>query len=197
MRFPDTPFMRRVFNLVRDNPHEGTTRKVDVKLIPYNFKDENTFVFFNNNRYTRSQTLPEDPFRVRPWVQVPEGGLVPEAVNERIDEVLHEFRAPFAQPSANLASLVNDLILKADAYSLRSWLAFKSEPPTHVSAIDYYEMLSNSTAGFDRGLTDIVLESLAFDWPDKDEGKKRLGVGAGAGPVLSKVQAEIKWYCFE
>jgi hypothetical protein len=73
MRFPDTPFMRRVFNLVRDNPNEGTTRKVDVKLIKYTFEDKKTFVFFNNNRYTRSQTLPEDPFRVRPWA--PNGKL--------------------------------------------------------------------------------------------------------------------------
>lgn len=47
------------------------------------------------------------------------------------------------------------------------------------SVIKWCETMDRSTGFYDRGLTETVLESVAFDWPEKEKSK------------------EIEWKCIE
>jgi hypothetical protein len=199
MRFPDTPFMKRVFHLVRGDPKRDIKPKVDVKLIKYTLEDENTFLCYNSYHYKRSECFGRDPFHTNGLISDSDFKLNPEAVKTRIGDILQRFRAPFAEPNAQIGKLIESLIDKIDKYTMRSFLLSKDIPSP---AITYYETLQYSSGWYDRALTETILEGLAFDWPKKKENKDPAegSLGTGSGPFSSTKGAEseaVKWYCFE
>jgi hypothetical protein len=197
MRFPDTPFMKRVFHLVRGDPEKGIPPKVDVKLIKYTLEDQNTFLYYNSYRYKRSDDFGPDPFHTNGLI--PTSDLSPTAVGELIGRILQVYRAPFAEPNAQIGQLIAGLIGAVDKYTMRSFLSFECQIPG--PAITYYETLQYSSGWYDRALTETILESLAFDWPTQEENPTEGSVsGTGTGPFSSTTGAEseaVKWYCFE
>jgi hypothetical protein len=197
MRFPDTPFMKRVFHLVRGDPKRDIKPKVDVKLIKYTLEDKNTFLYYNSYRYKRSDDFGPDPFHTNGLISTSD--LSPTAVGKLIGDIMKGFRAPFAKPNAQIGQLIADLIKDADKYTMRSFLLFVHGIPG--AAITYYETLQYSSGWYDRALTETIFEGLAFDWPTEEKEDPAEGsLGTGSGPFSSTKGAEseaVHWYCFE
>ncbi|KZS88540.1 FAD/NAD(P)-binding domain-containing protein [Sistotremastrum niveocremeum HHB9708] len=158
MRFPDTPFMKRTFDLLRN-------RNLGVDLIDYYFKSDNTFRCYNGISYS-TDPAGKDPFRVKDYISANFREL--EGVNKFLDWVLDEPRQLFVKNDITTAT---ELLFKNyDSYSTRSWVAHK-EPKLTTSDILWLETIDKSTGWYDRALTETVLESVAFSWPGDTSGK--------------------------
>ncbi|KAG0694127.1 hypothetical protein DFH29DRAFT_1073006 [Suillus ampliporus] len=153
-----TGIMKRLGELIdysklNDNDFE---EPLSSKLIDYYYAAPagRTFMYFNNQHYQVSNTPPPD-FHAR------EMGVESESTPETGWQCMK----------------------RHDAYSLRSYMSFNYVPSddlelprTHLSTnvINWCETFDTSTGGFDRGLTEGVLEALAF---------------ATVGP-------QVEWKCF-
>jgi hypothetical protein len=171
MRFPDTPFMKRTFDLI--NPaRQPPILNPPPKMIPYIFEQPNSFLYFNGSRTANVSPLPPNPFNISP-MYVPETLLRAGQPADSINAVMAAPRQLFVDN--DLATAMQKLYVQYDQYSMRSWMeknGFSS------SGINYCETLDKSTGWYDRALTENVLESVAFDWP-------------------AKGGDEISWWCFE
>ncbi|KZT21397.1 FAD/NAD(P)-binding domain-containing protein [Neolentinus lepideus HHB14362 ss-1] len=167
MRFPDTPYMRRTFDLVRDR------LSLSSKLIPYKFHADNNLMYFNHRRYQPyppPSSPPADPFGARGYV--PDKYLSPENPAAIVDKVLEPWRKPF---EVNIETALQNLYTQ-DKYTMRSHMSLKCDPPYPSSVINWCETMDESTKAYDRAFVETVLDSVAFQFP----GKK-----------------EYLWYCFD
>ena len=122
MRFPDVPFMKRVFDLARN-------RNLPVKLIPYIMdmppESRHTFLCYNgHSKRNDASSLTGDPFEVSSYVQELR---TPEDAERKVSEVLRPFRDPF-RPQAdgkapNIADAMKKLFEKAAGYSMRTYMS--------------------------------------------------------------------------
>jgi len=93
MRFPNTSFMKRLYDL-------ATNRSLSVKLIPYvmqMIEPANTFLFYNNAR-TNNQD------------------------SERVASVLQTFRDLFTVQPLDIATAMDRLFERTNRYSMRSYM---------------------------------------------------------------------------
>lgn len=175
MRFPNTPFMKRTFDLFK---------RLNVKLIDYIF----------NNTATRDY-YPYDADGYVPQSYYKEGTVA------IVDSVLDPFRELFARNP--IAEAVTQL-MQFDAYSTRSWMTvtvpFSGSNTTRhdslpdpmgiqiaaqrkiypSSVVNWVETHDTSTGSYDRALTEAVFESIAFHYP-------LAGNGSESG----------RWFCVE
>jgi hypothetical protein len=175
MRFPDSPFMKRTFDLVNPS-RQPPILTPPPTMIPYSFWAPNTYLYFNGVQTSNvpSQTqLPANPFDIS-TLYVPKEVLEQGQPKTTIDTALSAPRSLFVTQNVNIQEAMAQLYKGYDQYSMRTWLENQG---LSSSAINYCETLDKSTGWYDRALTETVLESLAFEWP-------------GGGP-------SIKWYCFE
>jgi hypothetical protein len=198
MRFPDTPFMKRVFTLIRGDPALGVPPKINLDLFRYQFQDDNNIFYYNSHRYTRSNNFApkSDPFHTNGLIPGPY--LDPKSVGDFIKEILRPFRDPFIGSSnQSMAELIQDLFKRADKHSMRSYLTLVIGIPG--STVNFYETMQFSTGAYDRGLADIVLESLAFQWPTGEVSTASASIGSGpfTSTVPSAAKGGIEWWCFE
>ncbi|KAG1747906.1 uncharacterized protein EDB91DRAFT_1235818 [Suillus paluster] len=157
------------------------------KLIEYYYtaKAGGTFMYFNNQRYQVSGTSHPPEFHAR------EMGVEAEYVNVGVDNIIADVVTPFAN------MLMKDLeqhtekgwevMKKNDVYSLRAYMSFKyvpsvslDLPPMHLTTntINWCETFDKSTGWYDRGITETVLEALAF------------------AKVGSQTFGDVDWKCF-
>ena len=148
MRFPDTPFMKRTFDLARN-------RGLDVELIPYVIKAPNTFLFFNNARiYSQDTDVAGDPFNVSGYVDP--NLTSPAEVAAKVADVILPFRNLFTPDSSgnqpDIATAMTKLFDVSNTFSMRSYM-FQA---TTLSAkdISWCETLDKSTGWYDRALTE-------------------------------------------
>ena len=148
MRFPDTPFMKRTFDLARNHG-------LPVTLIPYIKETSNSFHFFNNVR-TKNQVsdLTEaDPFRVSGHVDPKLASRA--AVQEKVTKMIEEFRNLFApKPSGNqpdIAEAMAELFEKTNAFSMRNYMIKEGMTPRDIN---WCETIDKSTGWYDRALTE-------------------------------------------
>ncbi|KZT32830.1 FAD/NAD(P)-binding domain-containing protein [Sistotremastrum suecicum HHB10207 ss-3] len=193
MRFPDTRFMTRTFNLMRN-------RGLDITLIPYHFQSDNTFRCYNGYTYPNGvppavaqedqeegqieaqNALAENPFRASS-AQTPLQYPTLAAANAVLSEILNEPRQLFVgHPMSEAITL---LINGYDSYSMRTWVKHRV-PQLSTSDILWLETVDKSTGWYDRGLVDTVLESLAFDWPQPPPQQG-----------LENPIPEINWFCID
>lgn len=176
MRFPNTPFMWRTYDLAET---------LKLKWIDYIMETNNTFYYFNGHRVQASELAPSvDPFKVN-------SGAIPNYVDSQFvasnepstfikEVVVGPIIAPFAAPNVDIEQAMTDMYQKYDKYSMRSYLF--QLPKTVISSADvhYMETLDKSTGWYDRALTETAIESLAFDWPG-----------------TPTPEFDGKWHCFE
>lgn len=181
MRFPDTPFMRRTFDLVQ-NPKRGLT---GVNLIPYTKVAGKTLMYFNNTLVCPDLTTPPtvvDPFGLN-------DGTVPSYIDPTYlqpgqpqafleNEIYGPLKQPFLATPLDFQEAFETLYANYDQYSLRSYLIEKFNLST--ADIHYMETFDKSTGWYDRALTESVIESLAFEWPTNNSSDPNAG-----------------WFCFE
>ncbi|KAF9648690.1 hypothetical protein BDM02DRAFT_2079180 [Thelephora ganbajun] len=179
MRFPDTPFMKRTFDLARN-------RGLPVNLIPYITQmvepSPNTFLFYNNARVNNgAPSIIDNPFNVDhindPSLRTPEG------VFQRVAEVLRPFRGLFrvepGDPPLDVAKAMKDLYKWTDRLSMRSCMS--TVFGMSAKDISWCETLDKSTGSYDQALTEIIIGSLASNWPDKPPSQ----------------DPNTDWYCFD
>ena len=153
MRYPDTPFMRRTFDLIKN-------RGLNVKLIPYIMDDSpNTFLFYNNVRVNDDGDIRGDPFGVQNYV-VDQNLKTPEGVAKKVAEVLRPFRDLFVPttgsaqtlPTPDIGPAMAKLFEKTNIYSTRSYML--TEKRMDPKDVHWCETLDKSTGWYDLALTE-------------------------------------------
>jgi len=151
MRFPDTPFMKRVFDLAEN-------RNLPVKLIPYIMQmvepTPNTFLFYNNSRVNnQDSSITGDPFNVSSYV-TDQDLTTPQGVAQKVASEIQGFRDMFrsnpGRPPPNIATEMAVLFEMTNQYSMRSHMLSLSMDPRDIN---WCETLNKSTGSYDRALT--------------------------------------------
>jgi hypothetical protein len=180
MRFPDTPFMKRTFQLAE---------KVNVKQIPYYFQADHTFKFFNGVHVPRLPGEPpldeNDPYNINTTTEFNRQSYIPspdfqkflnpEVIADFLGDLMMEFKEDFRTHSGDYKEAMRLTIAKYDKYTMRSYLSEVVKLPAAV--INVMETFDKSTGWFDRALVETIVEDLAFNW-------------------LSKA-TDLDWVCFE
>ena len=172
MRFPDTSFMKRTFDLARN--------RLDLtsKMLPYIRGNDATFLSYNGISVTKAKNnsvqASDDIFKF----SVTNDGHIPdtyvaEGPGVFWDKHLGHFRQlfvdyPFDEAFKRLQAF--------DSHTVTSYLMFEKKVPFEV--IKWYELMEARTGLFDASLTETVLASLVFNDP-RFKGKK------------------FDWFCFE
>jgi hypothetical protein len=143
MRFPDTPFMKRTFDLAKN-------RNLPVSFIPYFMQSPNEILFYNN--HSAIDPPPTcDPFDVLPYLNDPTL-TAPAEVSNKVAGVLEPFRALFAPTSGNdIATGMNLLFAATNRFSMRGYMFDKGFT---AKDINWCETLDKSTGWYDRALTE-------------------------------------------
>ncbi|KAF9783369.1 amine oxidase [Thelephora terrestris] len=184
MRFPDVPFMKRTFDLIKN-------RNLKVKLILHVLQmvapSANTWLLYNNARVNNQvPSVTDDPFGVSDYITDP-SLRTPEGVYKRVEEVLQQFRDLFRESpegTLDMATAMDTLFERTNNFSMRSYMVQNGMSSNDIS---WCETISDSTGGYDRGFTETILDSLAFDWPNTPL----------PGPEQEKVYPSQGWYCFD
>ena len=153
MRFPDTPFMKRTFDMVRN-------RGLKLTLIPYILQmvspATNTWLFFNNARVNnQAASVTQDPFGISGYVTDP-NIATPEGASRRVAEILQPFRDLFRTSAdgkpADIAASMKIIFEQTNNFSTRGYmlqaLGMSNED------INWCETTGKSTGWYDRAFTE-------------------------------------------
>ncbi|KAG8716210.1 hypothetical protein FRC09_015972 [Ceratobasidium sp. 395] len=204
MRYPDIPFMRRVFDLFE-------TIEIQNLLREYKLSDTRNHMYFNNIRRSNAQSTEIlDPFKdsVSKGGDVPDAFLQePDAVTTWIEKVYGKFKKRFALidlvPPENRRQVFQqawECLTKYDHLSTRGYMLSKHRFPE--SAIEWLEKYDSATGLYNLVFVESVLDSLDFDWPwpqnearpfkrpvDEDDASLNSGTKAP--------KRETCWYCID
>lgn len=151
MRFPDTSFMKRTLDLVRNRGLK------DVKLLPYITEmvdSPNTWLFYNNARaHNQDPSVTGDPFNVKSYL-TDERLATPQGVSEKVAEMLQPYRdlfrpLPAGQPR-DIAACMASLLRDADRLSMRGYMLSRG---MNMKDIRWCETVTKSTGCYERALT--------------------------------------------
>ena len=153
MRFPDTPWMGRTFQLFK---------KLNVPLLEYKMKTGFTFMNFNDKLFQRSAVandpLPKDDvFGVNSFV--PNSNLLPN-YSEPVTRAMQPFRDTYVKDGFKA---LWEKLMKYDHLSMRGYLIEVMGFPAQL--VNWLETYNTSSNSYDRAFTEAVLDTLAFDYP--------------------------------
>ncbi|KAF8965478.1 hypothetical protein BDZ97DRAFT_1658957 [Flammula alnicola] len=192
MRFPDMPFMTRVFDLF---DHIGIKKL----LVDYKLSADNNLQYYNTvpplNSTQSDIQAADDYFRV----SVSKGGTVPddfvkESVSYWTGRIYDRFKALFAElDTPNLpdekrreifARAWKELVSQ-DYHTTRSFMraGLYGVPPYPGPVIEWLEMFDSATGLYDSAFVESVMDSLDFDWPYPH--------------VTPGPQKETPWFCID
>ncbi|KAG9017123.1 hypothetical protein FRB90_001686 [Tulasnella sp. 427] len=170
MRFPKGPStMERLFHLFNSHQLNSDGREVAKKLIPFIYKSDNTFYFFNNRRLRASQVQPQDQFDFAA-TGVPQQDLIEghsAIVEGVIDHVLKRLQRDLVPPGSSAGW---QHMMRFDNHSLRSYMIAAHNTPCPR----FVDMVTFSTEdiewyGFDGGarvLPDAMTDYVEMYCPD-------------------------------
>ncbi|KAG5634273.1 hypothetical protein H0H81_002578 [Sphagnurus paluster] len=172
MRYPDTSFMQRTFDLARNR------LGLQDKMLPYIRENENNFLHFNGISATKAQFKASDSGADIFKFSQSKDGNVPDAYvaagsDVFWNDILGDLRKLFVE---NTFEEAFKKLQEFDGYTVTSYLTLFKKVPFNV--IKWYETMESRTGLFDASLTETVLASLVFMDP-RLEGK------------------DIDWYCFD
>jgi len=202
MRFPETPIMKRLFDLFKyDKLKAPDGKQINEKLIEYYFdcRDGNGIQYYNGRRKRKNATSEDaDFFRAK---EVGVGDVYIKVGREKIyGDVIGRFANGLKDDMENGGDKGWKELMDCDSYSTRSYMSHKYRPgdelvaaglpadeglPTDV--VNWMETYSMTTSWFDRALTTTVLEELAFGYdPAKPGYVPRFSCLDGGSEVLTK-----------
>ena len=168
MRFPKTPMMKRTFNLFRK-----LRKEAGLSLIPYIFDNDNSTLQYNSILMKRGlssedpqkwnvQDIPPD-FAQRGWSK-----LVENVTGPFVDQLAEDFKRRDKRGWKQM--------MQYDQYSTRAYMSGNrsdAKPeldqlhlmPYPTPVVDWLETFDTSSASYDRALSEAVLDSLAFTFP--------------------------------
>jgi monoamine oxidase len=171
MRFPDIPFMKRVFDLIRDDKNSPIADQLEI--IDYVMDNPNNLNFYNGILKTDAELDPDlkppppvDPFHT--GVNPPDGP--PNTYSNMIAAAL----GPFKQALVENFDVGWENLMQWDEHSTRDYMAFVMDPPYPDDIINWCETFDSATNLYDCALSESVMDSLDFDFP-----------------------GDVKWYCIQ
>ncbi|KJA17693.1 hypothetical protein HYPSUDRAFT_146222 [Hypholoma sublateritium FD-334 SS-4] len=205
MRFPDMPFMKRLWDLF-------DILKIKDLFVDYNLSAANNLKYFNtvnppyNATNSADQAAPGDPDYFR--VSVANGGTVPDdfaakSVDHWTGQVYDYYKTAFAKlDDPNLSDEQRRKIFRAawadlvdqDHHTTRSAMrqGLNGVRPYPNPVVEWLETFDSATGLYDRAFVESVMDSLDFDWPypsTRDPPQ----------PIVKSFdsQKETKWYCID
>ena len=142
MRYPATPFVRPIFNLVK---------KLSLKMIPYPRANDNAFLSYNGRSFTKSTVNANAGYDTF-GVSTKNGGCVPDEwaqkwpgeIWKRMDVLRQKFLG--VNTSDILTEALEVLIRLAD-HSVTTYLTMVEKIPYHV--VKWWETMESRTGLFD------------------------------------------------
>ena len=152
MRYPDTPFMKRTFDLFRNRGLQG------IDLIPYTLEmvdPPNTWLYFNSVRVNnRDEDVTGDPFKVKGYVN-DQSLTTQKAVLDKLQEVIQPFRDLFRPREdgsyPDIAQAIDALFQATNKFSLRSYMLMAKD--MDPKDINWCQTLTDAEGTFDLSLT--------------------------------------------
>ncbi|TFY58617.1 hypothetical protein EVG20_g8079 [Dentipellis fragilis] len=192
MRFPDIPFMNRVFDLIR-------RVRVDDLLVDYHLGVGNNLAYYNTRGpFRKSDIRPKsDPF----GVSIASGGTVPEKyalagtqswISKTFDPFRDLFREAYEGQNEEDRFYAFEkawkTLMEQDHHTTRGYMQTQKEDqaPFPEPVVNWLETFHAGTGTYNAAFTESVMSSLNFNWP---------------WPHLdppSTPNAQItKWYCID
>ncbi|TBU23609.1 hypothetical protein BD311DRAFT_673539 [Dichomitus squalens] len=180
MRFPNIPFMKRVFDLFEEL---GMTEE-NRMLVPYQYSAANTFELFNGFRHSSADSAPED-FDIF-GVSETKGGAVPDAfVAQGADTVAAEVFLPYRDAFEKLPFPEAWKLLTAeDPYSTRGYLLAKKDYPETV--VEWLETFESATGLYNNAFVESTMDAMDF-------GSSSATTDAG----IRGKDLDYPWYCID
>ncbi|KAI0800655.1 hypothetical protein C8Q74DRAFT_1191398 [Fomes fomentarius] len=202
MRFPEIISMKRVFHLFKYQPLNEGNLQLRQKLRPYYFAHQNALMSYNGETLQQSQVTSES---FQPQAVIRDVDPTPY-IRAGYKRILADVVDPFAR------GLYEDLMYntttgwehlkKFDHYSARAYMQGPYEPspdvdipikPLSTDVVNWMETFDNSTGAYDRALTEVVLETIAFGWkPSTDEETKWWCIDGGAYQIADVMYRYIQ-----
>ncbi|KAG8911688.1 hypothetical protein FRC02_006466 [Tulasnella sp. 418] len=175
MRYPNIPFMDRVFNLFD---------RIGIQnlLIPYMLSSDNNLHYYN----TQSPTIKTDATGDDYHVSVSQGGTVPDDYAKQTadcwtSKIYDYFKNEIAKAdeitdpverAKAFQNAWNDLT-RQDHFSTRGYMlagdAGKPSgvpPPYSEAVVEWLETFDSATGLYDEAFVESIIDSLDFDWPN-------------------------------
>ncbi|EKM51231.1 uncharacterized protein PHACADRAFT_213099 [Phanerochaete carnosa HHB-10118-sp] len=167
MRFPDTPIMKPVFDLFR---------LLRLKLLDYYLVDRNSNSTrcFNDIVRQRGEgpILPQD-YNI---YNVPQY-WGKHGVHKNVENVVRPFKDRLKYDQENGTHDGWALMMKYDVWSMRAYMAGNRSDedkdldsldliPYPLEVVEWCETFDHSTSSYDKALTEVVLDSLAFEYAE-------------------------------
>ncbi|KAK7047644.1 hypothetical protein VNI00_006412 [Paramarasmius palmivorus] len=191
MRFPETPIMWRIFDLIRNRLNIGN------KLLPYIMSSPKQFLCYNSIR-VQQEKIDKEPKADHYNDCITAGGLVPpDFVNKGVAHWFDECYGPFRKLFVRNWEEGWVKLMEYDHHSTRSFMAtaFDIQEENFVLKKDSYPdpainwLERNIGTGlFDMAFSEMVIDSLEFDYPTATS----LKYGADLEDPAS---FKWKWYC--
>ena len=170
MRYPKTPFMKRIFSLVDD---------LSLQMLPYLRANDNAFLSYNGRSFTKS-TVNSNAGYDTFGVSKTNGGCVPDEWVQkgpgefwkRMDVLRQYFNG--ADTDQELEEALEKL-MKWEDHSVTTYLTLVEKVPYNV--VKWWETMESRTGLFDQALVETVLASLVFMAPNMED--------------------NVDWKCFE
>lgn len=164
MRFPDINIMTRLFHLF-------SYLNLSASVVPYYLtaKENNGYLLYNNVRVRQNALPTGDIFDAgNTGIDI---SYILAGHQNIIDDVVKPFVVALQQDLLDGGTAGWDMLQVNDGYSLRAYMSFKYIPDpqlqiplTHLPAevVNWCETMGDSTGAYDRALSEIVLDALAF-----------------------------------
>ncbi|KAG8982620.1 hypothetical protein FRB90_006673 [Tulasnella sp. 427] len=189
MRFPKGPStMARLFHLFNSHQLNSDEREVAKKLIPFIYKSDNTFYFFNNRRVRASLVQPQDQFGFAA-TGVPQQDLIEghsAIVEGVIDYVVKGLQRDLVPPGSSAGW---QRMMRFDNHSLRSYMSAAHNIP--MPTIRWCETMDWSTDSFDKALSETCLDMVTFS----NEDIEWYGFDGGARVLPDAMTDYVEMYC--
>ena len=177
MRFPQIISMRRLFHLFDYAPLNEGSLQLREKLTPYHFSNPNTLLDYNGETHRQSEVHTTSFQHAAVIQDVDPTPYITAGYKRIIDDVLEPFARGIDHYLKNGDKTGWRDLMSFDQYSARAYMNLCYIPSTslqkefgipnkHLSmdVINWIETFENSTGAYDRSLTEIVLEAIAFGW---------------------------------
>ncbi|KAK7686113.1 hypothetical protein QCA50_010925 [Cerrena zonata] len=201
MRFPDIPFMKRMFDLFE---------RINIKnlLIPYTFHNDNNLLYYNLRPPATTQIAAAsvDYFHI----SASNGGTVPDFyAQQQADHWVGLTYDPFKRLFADM-NTENSIdrwiafqkawkeLTKQDHFSTRGYMLAGKEgkpkdapDPYPEPVVHWLETMDNGTGLYDHGFVQNVMHALDFDWPFPSTNS------APPPRNQSSNKKPVDWYCID
>ena len=170
MRYPETTFMTRTFELAK--------KRLGLTMLPYIRSNDSAFLSFNGISVTKAENkqkglVKEDVFKFgdNNAGQVPDE-FIKQGSGVFWDQILGDLRQYFVDYPFPVAF---EKLKQLEDYTVTSYLLLVKKIPFPV--VRWWETMESRTGLFDQSLVETVLASLVFMDPNMKD--------------------EVKWWCFE